>query len=361
MAKSKTSTIAIVFTSLNIGGIERKIIDLCHYYSSHPNIKAVLLLKTSQGQFISQIPNNIKISTLTNHQRKYHNFLFPFWLAYQFFKLKPKLIISFGNFSSICAIIGNTLSAKTPLIISEDSSIDLQIKSDSFSFIRQLLIGFTYPLATKIIVLTSSAKQKIIKFVDSQKVVILPNWLPLNLSSPQHNIPRNNDILFVGRLTPQKDPLKFLHICRRLVSKVPNLTITMIGEGPLLPAVKKYISTHSLPISLLPADSNVGHFYQISKLFLLTSRHEGFPLTILESFSQGCPAISPALPEISPFYSKNPETFLYSNKAEAVRIISKALSDYSKLIPITKKYTQYVNSSQQQNFNDTVKYFESFL
>lgn len=361
MSKNKQRIIVIVFSNMNIGGIERKIVDLCHYYSTHPHTQVVLLLKSKQGKFIQKIPANVQVLALAKDNKKINNILFPFWLIFQFRRISPSLILSFGNFSSICAIIGNLFSTKSKLIISEDSSIDLQIQSDSLPLLRKILIKLTYPLATNIIVLTNSAQQKITKYVESKKVTILNNWLPLNLTSNHKDIKRTNDVLFVGRLAPQKDPMTFLRICHQLFSKFPKLSVTMIGEGPLESEVTAYIHTHSLPITLLSADSDVGYYYQSSKLLLLTSKHEGFPLTILESFSLGCPVVSPSLPEIVPFYSKSPEVFLYDNDSHAIKTVSQILRNYPKIVPLTKQYSKYVVTSQERNFHNTIKYLESYL
>lgn len=359
--KNSVKTIVIVFTSLDIGGIERKIIDLASYYSTQNHTKLVILLKQKQGVFLKQVPTNVDLRSFTKYSYPILNLIFPLWIWKQLLKYKPKLILSFGNFSAICTIIANLFSINSKVVISEDSSIDRQISQDSFSGLRSIFIRLTYPLATGIIVLTQSAFNKIINYAPQDKVIIIPNWLPINIPRAQNQSIRPIDILFIGRLARQKNPLKFLGICREIQQKIPHLSVTMIGEGKLREQVKNYISRHRLKINLLPANTPVQPYYQSSKTFVLTSIHEGFPLTILESFYYYCPAICPDLEEIRPFYQYDPSRFIYQDSQTAVRLITTAIQEYPSLKKIIRKYHQHVATTRDQNFCATLDYLQQFL
>src|SRR5699024_8522567 len=41
------------------------------------------------------------------------------------------------------------------------------------------------------------------------------------------------DIVFLGRLDTPKNPLKFIELINKLVEKIPNLKVAMIGNGKL--------------------------------------------------------------------------------------------------------------------------------
>jgi glycosyltransferase involved in cell wall biosynthesis len=360
--ENNCQNIAIVFTSLNIGGIERKIVDLSTHYSTQKNIRLHLFLKINQGTFLDKIPPNVKIHFLSASKNQIINLIYPVWLWKQFLILKPDLVLSFGNFSSICAIIANFFSIQTKLIISEDSSIDVQISNDSFPLIRQVLVRLTYPLATGAIVLTPTARQKIGKYLPLSKVTILPNWLPINI--PVSNLPSSLkpiDILFVGRLVAQKDPLKFLDFCRQIQKDLPTIKITMIGDGELKPQIINYLTRHHLSVELLPSSSPVDQYYQQSKVLVLTSVHEGFPLTILESFYYSCPVICPSLNEVKPFYIFEPEKFIYSQPKDAIKLITAAILYPDSLKKSVQKYRDYVVTTRDQNFHATLDYLQQFL
>lgn len=354
-------TIAIIFTSLDIGGIERKIVDLSTHYSTKKNIQLLILLKHHQGAFIYQIPHNVKVLGFTKKHSSFINLFFPLWIWQKLLIHRPNLILSFGNFSSICTIIANLFSINTKVIISEDSSIDKQISQDSFSFIRSLLIRLTYPLASGIIVLTPTAFEKISNYTPSHKVTILPNWLPINIPHSKPITSRLIDILFIGRLVSQKDPLRFLSICKIVQSRIPKLNITMIGDGVLKSQVVSYIKKHKLSVTLLPSTTPVQPYYQNAKVFVLSSQHEGFPLTILESFYYLCPAICLYLNEVTPFYKNEPSKFLYKDTKTAVKLILDAIQKPQILHSSVKKYHDLVVKTRDQNFCDTLDYLQQFL
>jgi glycosyltransferase involved in cell wall biosynthesis len=116
--------------------------------------------------------------------------------------------------------------SKSKFIVSEDSSILEEIQFDSFSKIRKYLVKITYPYADKIIVLTQSGKLKLLSLIPNSKtkIVIKKNWLPLKFSSKNFNFrsKRNIDILFIGRLEPQKNPFEFIDIINLLIKNILN-------------------------------------------------------------------------------------------------------------------------------------------
>ena len=128
--KDRQKKIIIVFNSLNIGGIETKILDICRYYSTQKKYHITLILKIKTSKLLEFLPQNIKVNSFSHlKSNRVKNILFPFWLARQFRLLRPDLVITFGNFSSIASILGKKISLiKTNLIISEDSSINQQIE-----------------------------------------------------------------------------------------------------------------------------------------------------------------------------------------------------------------------------------------
>ena len=344
--------IIIVFNSLDIGGIERKIVDLSRYYSTQNNIEIDILLKRYQGQLIKYVPNSVKI-----HYPQHSQF-FPFWLIKMLFFLKPNLILSFGNYCAVLSIIAKYITfSKYNIIISEDSSITTQIETDKFPIIRKLFVKICYPYATSIITLTETGKNKLINLVPKTKniITILPNWLPLTIKKTNINYKKNIDILFLGRLVPQKNPLLFLKFCKKL----QNLNITMIGSGILEPTIRNYIKKYKLNIKLLPATINPSIYYQKSKILLITSTHEGFPLTILESFANNCLPIIPNLSEIIDFFDYQPKNIIYTHNP--INKIKFLLNNPKIMSQINKKYYNKVTSQQSSNFTSTTNFLKQYI
>lgn len=101
---------------------------------------------------------------------------------------------------------------------------------------------------------------------------------------------------FVGRLSPEKAPLDFVRIARRVSEKAPRCEYFVAGEGPDRPAME------ALSASLGVADRFhfQGHLgeeelralYPRLDLLLLTSLTEGLPMVILEAFAMSLPVVA---------------------------------------------------------------------
>ena len=366
--KDRQKRIIIVFNNLNIGGIETKILDICNYYSLQEKYQLTLILKLKTGPLLKFLPKNLKVRYFSNSTiNRFKNLLFSFWLSKQFRQVKPDLIITFGNFSSITSIIGKQLSRiKTNLVISEDSSINQQIDMESFSFIRKILVKLTYPLAQKIIVLSPTGQQKLTNLIPSvkDKIVIRSNWLPLNFTQSLDDkaVSKDIDILFMARLEDQKNPIRFLKIIKEITKHQKNLKIYLVGSGSLETKVKEYIAQNNLQniVVIKPFTLNPKEYYQRSKIFLISSNHEGFPLTILEALATNCLPVYYKIDEISSFFKKYRQFLEYKTVKTASKKVLFLISHPQIMKEINHFYLPKVLKNQKYNFNQTIDEFQKY-
>lgn len=99
--------------------------------------------------------------------------------------------------------------------------------------------------------------------------------------------------LFVGRLEPQKNPLKLLECAELVLEKVPDFTLDIYGTGSLKTALENEIEKRNLKKSVslkgFTVDKSVYSKYEI---FWLTSTNEGFGLVLAESMANKTPVIT---------------------------------------------------------------------
>ncbi|MEX2410080.1 MAG: glycosyltransferase family 4 protein, partial [Candidatus Paceibacterota bacterium] len=104
-------------------------------------------------------------------------------------------------------------------------------------------------------------------------------------------------IVFVGRLSDQKDPEKLIKAFFELSDPIKNMAeIKIIGDGPKREKLENIIKTNNLEdkvklLGNLPRDQ-VFEELKKSDIFTLISHYEGFPRSILEAMSVGLPIIA---------------------------------------------------------------------
>lgn len=110
-------------------------------------------------------------------------------------------------------------------------------------------------------------------------------------------------MLFVGRVSYEKQVLDLLEIVKRVRQRVPDATLTIVGEAddkPYEKEVENYIKKNKLESAVKMAGfcTDVQPFYQACDVMLCTSKFEGFCLTIAESKICGLPLVTYELPNL---------------------------------------------------------------
>ncbi|UGS35002.1 glycosyltransferase family 4 protein [Capillimicrobium parvum] len=134
------------------------------------------------------------------------------------------------------------------------------------------------------------------------RTVVIPNAVPAGAvarAALDGGPPR---IVWVGRLADPKDPLTLVRALGRLPPA--SFAATLVGDGPARPAVEGELRT--LPaardaVELLGDRTDVPELLARSDVFVLASRSEGAPLSVLEAMAAGLPVVASrvgGIPEI---------------------------------------------------------------
>lgn len=102
------------------------------------------------------------------------------------------------------------------------------------------------------------------------------------------------DIVYLGRLSEQKNPLRLMKICRGIVDQLPSVKIAVIGTGDLEDDTYKEAERLELGsnVTFLGFQNNPYKILNDSKLMIMTSLWEGTPMCVLEAMSLGVPVVS---------------------------------------------------------------------
>ncbi|MFX0196562.1 MAG: glycosyltransferase family 4 protein [Candidatus Hodarchaeota archaeon] len=101
------------------------------------------------------------------------------------------------------------------------------------------------------------------------------------------------NILFVGRVSVEKGCDCLLRACKRIADQGKNFKLLLIGDGDIGSfsdmAVKLGIKDR---VFFAGFRQEVSNFFKESEIFVLPSRGEGLPISILEAMASGLPVIA---------------------------------------------------------------------
>lgn len=106
----------------------------------------------------------------------------------------------------------------------------------------------------------------------------------------------------VGRFVDAKNHLFLIDIFERIANKCPRAVLLLIGDGILRPQIERHILENGLEerVILAGIQRDVWKFYQAMDLFLMPSRYEGLPVSLVEAQASGLPCyVSTAVPQES--------------------------------------------------------------
>ena len=101
------------------------------------------------------------------------------------------------------------------------------------------------------------------------------------------------DVLFLGRLNIQKNPIRLLRIFRHLVDEMPEIRVAIAGRGELEKEVNEQAMKLNLEhnLNFLGFVNNPYKLLKSSKVMLMTSIWEGTPMSSLEAMALGVPIV----------------------------------------------------------------------
>jgi glycosyltransferase involved in cell wall biosynthesis len=153
----------------------------------------------------------------------------------------------------------------------------------------------TYGALDAVTTLACEGKIWIKDNTNAQKIVTwpLPNHEPRINPSLFHK-PERRLLLAVGRLHNQKGFDWLIQAFSSLAYNHPDWDLVILGEGTLRGTLEEQVRKSGLEkrIFLPGRVGNLSEWYESTDLFVMSSRYEGFPMTLLEAMAHGLAVLS---------------------------------------------------------------------
>lgn len=148
-------------------------------------------------------------------------------------------------------------------------------------------------------------------------------------------------LLFVGRLGKEKN-VDFLIDCQKeLLSKIPNLKLLIVGDGPEKEEFEKKVKRLKLSDSIIFIGmvpwNEVPNYYQLANLFVTASTTETQGLTVIEAMAASIPPICIDDESFKLTVTDDLNGKLFKNKKEYKSIILSLYKDKEKIREMAKQ------------------------
>lgn len=329
------SNIAIIIPSLSGGGAERVASVLSEYFSknnkvylflekmdyktAYPFLGEIIYTSPSKqtGSFKEQVLSLLeRIIQIRNLKKKYN----------------IDVAISFMEESNYVNILSKS---KEKVIIRVCTILSERLEELGTQLVyNKKLLPIVYNFADGIIVMTEYAKRDLIKNwkIKRDKIRIIEN--PLNIEYINDSMQKeinweygSNVIISVNRLDFVKRQWHLIKAFSEVIKVIPDAKLLFIGNGECKNRLKIITKKYGLEdnIIFLGHKNNVYPYIKKSKVYVLTSKTEGFPNGMLEALCVGTPVVSVDCPGAPKEILANK---YISQKAESIKYLK-----YGILVP----------------------------
>jgi len=283
------------------GGAERVIVNIINSLDKNKfNIHLVLAQK--QGIYFNNINNNINLIVF-NYKKVIFSF---FGLRKTIKSLSPDLIFSTTHRMNLMVALARlSLNEKSLLLLRVPNSPKLEIQNKQLPFFKLVIYKYAYRLADFVIAQTPEMADEVGTYfnVNKNKIKILINPIDKELidkSIKNIDNPFNKtcvNVVAAGRLTRQKGFDVLIESFQYVINKNKNMRLHIIGQEASIEEkemLQEIVNSLNLQkyINFLGFQENPYKYFYYSDLYVLSSRWEGLPNTVLENLYLKKPVVA---------------------------------------------------------------------
>lgn len=294
--------ILLFIHSLHYGGAERVAMNLSSEWAAQGQDVCVVTLTSTASDFYSlhdkvdrmtldlaRVTQGPVDAILTNARRMLA-------LRRVLKQVRPDVVLGIETRPSILAILAG-LGLPCKVIATEHIHPPMLYEGRLWESLRR----WTYPFADKVVALTEKSKVWLQEHCRCKSVTVIPNSISLPIPVVEPVVPpqdvvgaQRRVLLAAGRLAEQKGFDILIDSFSRIARDFPAWDLVILGEGDDRRALVAQVAAAGLGDRvLLPGQiGNMPDWYERADLYVLSSRFEGFSMTIVEAMASGCAVVS---------------------------------------------------------------------
>ncbi len=301
------------FFSPKVGGIETHVLNLTQFLAKKGNKITILTSLLDGTEKYNQIDANIEVIRV-------HTIFLPSWpiksmsnfgFVFNIDNLLEKIIREKNidiihahgfHYPITWAAINISKKISIPSVLTIHGFYLLNPDNYFFIFLNKLFNFFILPNLLKnsnaIISLTKSTSEEIKCYFNSDKYFVIPNGIDvakfihnkenINEYRKKYGIPKDSIIIsFFGRLEQAKGIIELTDAMKIILKNFNNIFFIVIGGGTLKNNLEKKLNNYKEKVLFTNwVPQNLIHeLYAITDIFILPSKREALPITILEAMA----------------------------------------------------------------------------
>lgn len=281
-------SLLIVASSLQMGGLQRAVVNVSDYFAAN-GFEVNLLLLYKQKQFYKTDHRIVIYEPKYKHNSRLKLIYYIYSILFLRKKIKeinPDRILSFGELTNPLVLL-STLGTSYPVFISDRSS---PLRKQGL--LLRILSKMVYGKAQGIIAQTQMAAEvKQQRFGANISIKVIHNILR---EVRTYEVERQKTILAVGRLYYVKGFDRLIQAFALIAAKCPGWKVNIVGSGPEEERLRSMIVDYNLidKVLILPETKDVDSYLNTAGIFVMPSRSEGFPNALCEAMAAGMPCVS---------------------------------------------------------------------
>lgn len=285
--------VLFIISSLDGGGAERIVSFMSSFWAKKGWNSSVLTLSDNTIRYpldkrVNFYPLNMSYPSSSLIESLCANIRRISKLRKKIREINADVIIAFMEPTTITAILA-AWGTGIPVLVADRIDPKFYNHGKTWRFLRNI----TYPFGRYLVVQTQNVVKHYPIYLRKQAVVI-PNlvWIKSVLATSEAK-----EICSYGRLVHQKGFDVLIRAFAGIADEYPDWNLVIWGEGSEKENLKKLVKLLGLNNRVsFPGFGTVHDILNDASIFVLSSRYEGFPNTLLEAMAYGLPVISTDCP-----------------------------------------------------------------
>lgn len=298
--------IHVFIAHMGIGGAERVCVNLANEFADKGNEVHIVVLNLENDVNTHLLDSRVQVHPLGVSRLRYAA---PDMLRYVK-KYRPPFLFVFGN---EMAVILNKMRKlhllNTPLVVRVLNNVNISLaKEDNVSPIvenylqkaQKQLADMEHVIAQCDAMKEQLLEKKLVKKEQISRVYnpvsrdLIGKTMEIRIPFAKREAERTKEIVFIGRLDPQKNLPHLVKAFALVNKKMPNTCLRLIGNGNLTDAIKKMVEDKGLSgcVYFEGVCKDMENIYAKADMIVLSSEYEGMPNCLIEAIGCGIPIVS---------------------------------------------------------------------